>query len=72
MRDHHLVDYELNVLLAIAGKREPMRISYAYSCAIEALSRLGYISLNTSGGYSPTPDGVEVADSVCPPEPAIN
>jgi hypothetical protein len=70
MRDHHLVDYELNLLLAIAGRKPPVRITYAYSCAIETLSRFGYIKPDIDGGYRLTPEGIEVADSVCPEKAA--
>ncbi|RPJ39927.1 MAG: hypothetical protein EHM35_00995 [Planctomycetaceae bacterium] len=70
MRDHHLVDYELNVLLALAGRKPRMRWGAAYGQALEVLVGFGFAELDRDGQYKPTAAGVEVADSVCPPEPA--
>lgn len=64
MRDHHLVDYELQVLLAVAGKRPPMRGGPRYGQAMEALAIFGYIQPDARGTYALTPEGVEIAESV--------
>ncbi len=65
MRDHHLVDYELQVLLAVAGRRPPMRWGGAYGQALEVLEGFGFIE-RRNGVHELTPEGVEVADSVSP------
>jgi len=64
MRDHHLVDYELEVLLAIAGKRPPMRLGAAFRQALEVLVRFGYAKLDLDGHYRLTPEGIEIRDSI--------
>lgn len=66
MRDHHLVDYELQVLLALSGKRSPMRWGAAFGQALEVLIGFGYLTTDIDGGYRPTPEGVEVINSVVP------
>lgn len=67
MRDHHLVDYELQVLLALAGKRPPMRWGAAFGQSLEVLVGFGYARLDIDGQYKLTPEGVELAESVTPP-----
>lgn len=65
MRDHHLVDYELQVLLAVAGKRPPMRWGAAYGQSLEVLKGFGFIE-RRNGAHRLTPEGVEVVESVSP------
>lgn len=64
MRDHHLVDYELQVLLAIAGKREPMRWGAAFGQALEVLIGFGYLTTHLDGGYALTDEGTELVESL--------
>jgi hypothetical protein len=66
MREHHLVDFELQVLLALAGKREPMRWGAAFGQSLEVLVGFGYAALDADGRYGLTPEGIEIADSVAP------
>lgn len=66
MRDHHLVDYELQVLLELAGRREPLRRGAPYANAMETLFNFGFIRLDRSL----TRDGIEVVDSVSPQQAA--
>ncbi len=66
MRDHHLVEYELQVLLELANRRAPMPQSITRGHAIETLYSFGFIRLD----HSLTPEGVEVVDSISPPKTA--
>ncbi len=71
MRDHHLVEHELQVLLAIAGRRPQPRWGAVYGQAIEVLVGFGYAEKRADGGYSLTPEGVEVVESVAPRQSAV-
>lgn len=66
MRDHHLVEHELQVLLAIAGKRPKPRWGAVYGQAIEVLVGFGYAEKGPDGNYSLTPEGLEVVNGVSP------
>ena len=66
--DHHLADYEIQVLLAIAGKlRRPGRQGAAFNQAIEVLRGFGYADLDTVDGIKIirlTRDGRELAEAL--------
>lgn len=64
--DHHLADSEIRVLLAIAGKRPPLRWSAQWKQAIEALMQFGLAKEEMDGGYMLTSEGRELADALAP------
>lgn len=58
------MDYELRVLLAVAGRRPPMQRGDAYRQALEVLVGFGFIEPSPGGAYVLTPEGIELADSI--------
>lgn len=61
--DHHLADYEIQVLLALAGKRPPLRWGAALGQCLETLSGFGFAT-RTSEGFELTPEGRQLAEEL--------
>ena len=61
--DHYLADYEIQVLLSLAGKRPALRWGAALGQSLEVLVGFGFAELD-EGTYRLTREGTALAEAL--------